>query len=335
MRGLNRRRAQVRDVQAAKPGIRNRGPTIFVMTLAGRDDRNRRELIRETWGTRGTLARADSMVVHAFFVGNRTCLMPRAQWRYADDCLPQYAAQPPSEQDALLSEARVHGDLVLLPAIDGYYRGLVPKYKQAFAWVLQHTLAKWVLKADTDLFARPTATAHWVQWLDHTRMSVFGWLWGSNPIPKKPCLPKSCSKAGFEARHLRILQGLRKSPPYPVGSAGYLLSRSVVTFIAKHDGDELPATDISLGLWLSRSSQPVRLVSAPDAFHKAGNGQACVRNTKALVCCHGSMGPKNMKRCGNSSWEKAEPPTETELDALPLCPLRLPAPLEHRCVLST
>ena len=74
---------------------------------------------------------------------------------------------------------------------------------------------------------------------------------------------------------------------------------------------------------------------SPDAFHKAGNGQACVRNTKALVCCHGSMGPKNMKRCGNSSWEKAEPPTETELDALPLCPLRLPAPLEHRCVLST
>ena len=137
------------------------------------------------------------------------------------------------------------------------------------------------------------------------------------------------------AGHLRILQGLRKSPPYPVGSAGYLLSRSVVTFIAKHDGDELPATDISLGLWLARSSQPVRLVSAPDAFHKAGNGQTCLRNTKALVCCHGSMGPKNMNRCGNSSWEKAEPPTETGLDALPLCPSRLPAPLEHRCVLFT
>jgi len=311
---------------------------IFVMTLCGRGEHARRELIRESWGTRGSLARAYNTFVHAFFVGNHTCLLPSARRRYDVDCLPRHAGQPASEQSALQSEARAHGDLVMLEVVDGYYRGLLPKFKKAFAWVVQHTRAQWVLKADTDLFARPMATAHWVRQLDPTRMSVLGWLWGRGPVPTEPCshdasIQTRCGKAGLEARHLNMLRGIRIFPPYPVGSAGYLLSRPVATFIAQHDGDELSATDVSLGLWLSRSPRPVRLISAPDAFYKAGDGKTCLRKPRALVCCHGSMGPRNLKRCGNSSWEEAPPLTEAGLDALPACPGKLPAPLEHRCIL--
>ena len=50
-------------------------------------------------------------------------------------------------------------------------------------------------------------------------------------------------------------------------------------------------TDISLGLWLSHSKKPVRLINAPEAFVRAGDGKACIRKPEALVCCHGSMGP--------------------------------------------
>jgi hypothetical protein len=344
---------------------------VLILTLSGRDEAAVRELIRGSWGTRGSLARAlrgggESAFGHAFFVGNRTCLLPEAAQRYDIDCSLQDAGQPAREQSALLREARAHGDVVLLPAIDGYYRGLLSKYKLAFAWVVQHTQAQWVLKADTDLFARPLATARWASALDHTRMSVFGWLWGHEPIPAEPC--RKCGKAGFQARHLHMLRGLGRMPPFPVGSAGYLLSRPVASFISEHGasfppphncslwqatlisdlilskasrlesagGDELPATDLSLGLWLSQSQRPVRLVNAPDAFSKEGDGLGCLHKPNALVCCHGSMGPRNMRRCGNSSWARDAPVTdEAELDALPRCQPRLPAPVRSRCHLVT
>ena len=308
---------------------------VFVLTLSGRDEAARRELIRGSWGTRGSLPPtrgSDFDVGHAFFVGNRTCLLPEAARQYDIDCSSQSAGQPEREQSALLREVDIHGDVVLLPTIDGYYRGLLPKYKRAFAWVVQFTSAQWVLKADTDLFARPLATARWVSALDSTRMSVFGWIWGHDRIPAEPC--RKCGKAGLQARHLLMLRGLARWPPYPVGSAGYLLSRPVATFIAEHDGDELPATDISLGLWLSHSKKPVRLINAPEAFVRAGDGKACIRKPEALVCCHGSMGPRNMQRCGNSSWT-AMPAVEAEMSALPQCRSKLPAPLDSRCRLGS
>ena len=99
-------------------------------------------------------------------------------------------------------------------------------------------------------------------------------------------------------------------------------------------GDELPATDISLGLWLSHSKKPVRLINAPEAFVRAGDGKACIRKPEALVCCHGSMGPRNMQRCGNSSWT-AMPAVEAEMSALPQCRSKLPAPLDSRCRLGS
>ena len=160
---------------------------VFVLTLSGRDEAARRELIRGSWGTRGSLPPtrgSDFDVGHAFFVGNRTCLLPEAARQYDIDCSSQSAGQPEREQSAL------------------------------------------------------------------------------------------------------------------------------------------------------RSKKPVRLINAPEAFVRAGDGKACIRKPEALVCCHGSMGPRNMQRCGNSSWT-AMPAVEAEMSALPQCRSKLPAPLDSRCRLGS
>ena len=76
---------------------------VFVLTLSGRDEAARRELIRGSWGTRGSLPPtrgSDFDVGHAFFVGNRTCLLPEAARQYDIDCSSQSAGQPEREQSA-------------------------------------------------------------------------------------------------------------------------------------------------------------------------------------------------------------------------------------------
>ena len=255
-----------------------------MLTLSARQNVMKRSLIRETWG-------ASSNHRVTFFVGNYSCSREDGFSR----CLAGAAGQDDIEQRRLQEEARAFGDLVLLPLVD-VYRHHVRKLKLGLAWLLQHSDACWLVKADDDVYVRLNMLAVWLEQHVHYRpRTLVGQFWVGAPVPMHHSKIKSVHK-NIEL-NAELLNGLRELPPFPCGATGYALTRDVAEFCVSHDGPELQGEDVSLGLWISQwDARGVRLLSAPNQFIK-GNGKACLMQPTALVMGHGAMGPGNMRRC--------------------------------------
>jgi len=257
---------------------------LFVLTLSARENAHRRARVRLAWHAQ---ARPD--VGAAFFVGNYSCGFQDLFLR----CRRGYAGQDAEQQAELLHELRAHDDLVLLPLVD-VYRHHVRKLKLALGWILAHTPAQWILKADDDTFHRVALAPLWLARRGNAATpTLVGRIQVGTRLPGPLLEPNKNTELDVEA------YGRRKVvPPFPLGSTGYALTRAVAAYVVALNGTELQGEDVSMGLWLDEwtSTPAVRIVDAPTRF-MTGDGRACLTHPKALVVGHGAMGLRNAQRC--------------------------------------
>jgi len=261
---------------------------LFVLTLSARENAHRRARVRLAWRAQ---ARPD--VGAAFFVGNYSCGFQDLFLR----CRRGYQGQDAEQQAELLHELRAHDDVVLLPLVD-VYRNHVRKLKLALGWILAHAPARWILKADDDTFHRAPLASLWLARRGNAATpTLVGQIQVGTRLPGPQIEPNKNTELNVEA------YGRRKVvPPFPLGSAGYALTRAVAAYVVAHNGTELQGEDVSMGLWLSEwtSAPAVRIVNAPTRF-TAHDGRTCLTSPKALVMGHGIMGPKNAQRCADAA----------------------------------
>ena len=261
---------------------------LFVLTISARENAYRRERVRLAWRAQ---VRPD--VGGAFFVGNYSCGFQDLFLR----CRRGYAGQDAEQQAELLHELRAHDDLVLLPLVD-VYRNHARKLKLALGWILAHTPARWILKADDDTFHRVGIAPLWLaERVGADVPTVVGLIRVGVPLPSADADPSKVTELNLAA------YGTRKvMPPWPNGATGYALTRDVAAYVVQHNGSELACEDASMGLWLSeRTATPaVRILHAPAQF-QWGDGRTCVTNPRALVMGHGAMGRKNAQRCADAA----------------------------------
>lgn len=261
---------------------------LFVLTISARENAYRRERVRLAWRAQ---ARPD--VGGAFFVGNYSCGFQDLYLR----CRRGYVGQDAEQQAALLQELRAHDDVVLLPVVD-VYRHHVRKLKLALGWILAHTPARWVLKADDDTFHRVALAPLWLtERVGDAVPTIVGLIRVNVPLPRADADPSKVTELNLQAYGTRTVM-----PPWPNGATGYALTRDVAAFVVHHDGPELACEDASMGLWLSAwtSTPAVRILNAPAQFQE-GDGRTCLTNPRALVMGHGSMGLKNAQRCADAA----------------------------------
>ena len=261
---------------------------VFVLTLSARENAHRRERVRLAWRAQ---ARPD--VGGAFFVGNYSCGFQDLFLR----CRRGYAGQDAEQQAELLQELRAHDDLVLLPLVD-VYRHHVRKLKLAMGWILAHAPARWILKADDDVFHRVAIAPLWLdERVGDDAPTLVGRIKVNLRLPGTLIEPSKNTELNVDAYGRRTVV-----PPFPIGSTGYALARTVAAYVVAHNGTELQGEDVSMGLWLSEwtSAPAVRILHAPAQFYE-GDGRACLTNPRTLVMGHHNMGAKNARRCAEAS----------------------------------
>lgn len=260
---------------------------LFVLTISARENAYRRERVRLAWRAQ---VRPD--VGTAFFVGNYSCGFQDLFAR----CRRGHTGQDAEQQAELLQELRAHDDLVFLPVVD-VYRADPRKLKLALGWILAHTPARWILKADDDTFHRVALAPLWLaERVGDDVPTVVGLIRVGMPLPSADADPSKTTELNLAA------YGTRKvMPPWPNGATGFALTRSVAAYVVRHNGSELACDDHSMGLWLNEwtATPAVRILHAPAQF-VWGDGRTCVTNPRALVMGHGSMGRKNAQRCADA-----------------------------------
>ena len=301
------------------------GTSLVVLVRSARPKRAQRDGIRESW--------AQNASRNVFFVvANQTCVIPeqlRAEyWR----CEPgkRYDASQAAmhRRTAALLDARVadessrHADMVLVDHVDAH-RSSNAWLKQAYAWALRHTDARWLVKTDDDVYVHVHALARWVRYLPDA-WTLLGLLGPPGPIATRG---KTSETAQVAARY-------RTYPPWPRGSSGYVVSRDIAEHVSRL-GDDAPSfhgEDVSMGLWLSAVDDPgrVRWIHAGWEF---SNSRAC-RDQSRLVTGHGLL-PSRLHMCATSPCLSASHPVGKGSGCGPrrLRPLEARAPLP-RCAIS-
>ena len=196
------------------PGQEKLKTFLVVLVLTSPDNKDRRDTIRETWLCDTT---RDVMVL--FAIGTQGLSM--------------------SLKEALASENRTTGDLLLLPDLKDSYNSLTSKVLQSFVWLDEHVGFKFLFKCDDDTFARMSII---IDELKHQRKSRFQWGFFDGRA--------SVKKSGPWAEHNWIL--CDHYLPHARGG-GYILSADLVCFIAENSKRlmKFNSEDISVGAWLA------------------------------------------------------------------------------------
>ena len=256
--------------------------TVFVMTTRG--NFAVRRTIRATWA---------SGHANVFFVVGAACHVPPThrtaqQWlsspsswacnrsreslvsNHTNEVWKQHLA---SEAAALQSELSKWNDVLELQ-VDDSYEGLPDKVVQAYRWGIVHTQSKWFVKVDDDCFMRVGIAANYLAQTFaqvEDQPVVIG-----NIVEGAPVM-----KAGKWKEHDHLK--LRMYPPFPKGSAGHIVSRSVAQYIADHSDSLLTyqQEDVSLGMWMAESPLAVQW---NNSLHMvAQEGGNCLDTTKFLI----------------------------------------------------
>jgi Galactosyltransferase len=220
--------------------------SLVVLVLSKRDHFQRRSMIRQTWGK----AYASSLY---FVIGGGS-----------------YARRGNSTSDEvqrLLIEEQVrHWDLLDTVHPESYH-GLPHKLRFAIRWVMRHHwTVRWILKVDDDMYVRSLNG-----FVRRNRPLGLSILNSSLPVVMgqiQYLIP--VQRHGKWAEDVSYYQHHPVYPPWPKGSSGYLMSRSVGMLIAQKynqdlslmksslkDNVSLPTyqgEDTSLGIWLEASN---------------------------------------------------------------------------------
>ena len=267
----------------------------FIMVFSARHNYDRRSAIRKSW--------ADDYTY--FFMGARSCPYPVPRdegfgfglWRGRDEkvyeCRDRGRASPYVEYrhavgaaetaKAIALETRFVGDVVLLNFTDDY-RSLPRKLKLSYAWALRNTNARWIMKADDDIYVHPPRLHAFLRKLPR-RNAVVGRIIRAHAVPRD----------GKWAESRRAYPN-ETYPPFPNGAEGHVVSRQVADAVVRHHGPELQGQDVSLGFWVHRYRLGLGVEWVDSAlFHRQEVGGGTCRD-RVLTLAH-DISPQMMAAC--------------------------------------
>ena len=140
--------------------------TVVVLVRSARPRAAQREAIRTTWASR-----ASGAVV--FVLANISCGVPEAERAsFGAHCAwapgQRGIAVDTSTLDALVRlESERHDDIVFADHVDTH-RSSNAWLKQAYAWALEHTAARWFVKTDDDVYVHVHKLSRWLGALNDT-----------------------------------------------------------------------------------------------------------------------------------------------------------------------
>jgi hypothetical protein len=276
-------------------------PSVVILILSARSARPRRDAIRASW------SKGSSNVY--FIVGERACEWPE-DWRKPQMCELRDGVDPSTdpagvaahkqegeaEQARLLSEAKFHNDLIMVPMADSHY-DLPRKLKEAYRWALGSAPnAKWFVKGDDDMYCR------YQQLTDH--------------LVAQPDSGKTMRAGGFtrgagvqrSGKWAEVKYKRHKLPPFPSGS-GHAVTRELAQWLVDNDDvkcrwnqvssklcpqklEEYQGEDSSMGIWMEEAPWQANLVTDNRFVTHSGN----CHDASKFVVGHQISGAK-MRSC--------------------------------------
>ena len=232
------------------------------LVLSARYNFEERAAIRETW------AQGNDNVY--FVVGG-----PVPSDRHDMD-----RSNPLSTSSLLFQEQERFHDIIDVIHPDTY-KSLPYKLHFSVRWIMKHCQhVKWVVKSDDDIFVRVKSLQYYVlRQLNHDHPLVVGKIVTDHKPHRKGKWAESAKFLG------------KVYPPWPFGSAGYVMSRPVAQYIATTDDlFYFQGEDAGLGIWLDQSPLNVTFVDSPE-LHK---DEYC--QEKHFIIGH-DLGVEAMRKC--------------------------------------
>jgi hypothetical protein len=256
---------------------------VVFLVVSGRGNFERRTAIRETWGFGHD---------NVYFVVGAACPVHPNQRTENLRCEvdpkkmvdhDEYTTYLEEEDNALTEEQAEYQDMIFTPKEESY-RSLPRKLKEAYAWTIQHTQARWIVKLDDDFFVKIDAVTEYLKSHDDSVPFVVGRI-----MPKSRVMRKG-KWAEFDFDH-------KFYPRFPLGSCGHAVSRPAVEYVVANKDSlfEYQGEDTSLGIWLDKAGFEVKWLTTP-VFD---NSRRCLSN-KYYVIGHG-IGPEQMRKCHTKS----------------------------------
>uniref|UniRef100_A0A8C5WGN5 Hexosyltransferase n=1 Tax=Leptobrachium leishanense TaxID=445787 RepID=A0A8C5WGN5_9ANUR len=195
-------------------------PFLLILVTSSPSHLDRRDAIRQTWGSRSTSALSDSLTVFLLAV-------PESQ----------------DEKAVLAQESMLHGDIIQAEFADTY-QNLTLKTLVGLTWATEHCPnAKFVLKTDDDVFVNTLTLLKFLKW--QKGPLYMGRLhWHVSPIREA------------DSRHYTPMDTYEGNyfPPYCSGT-GYILSLDVVRhlLVQREQITLISLEDVYIGLLAYRA----------------------------------------------------------------------------------
>ena len=277
------------SIAVSESGTEKRDIEVLISVLSRRSAFDNRQAIRETW------ASGHNNVV--FVVGS--CCPIKTNHRHSPrTCTRKYPSshntqslmdKQCAEEDKLLAkEQERYNDVNIM---DGYdvYRYLPQKLKFIYQWGLQHTTARWFVKADDDQFIRVHSLVAMLKFkYNPSKHTVIGKLRKNNDVRR--------SGKWIEVLYKKDSWNNATYPTFPVGSASHTVSWGVASYIAKNADNltDYNGEDTSLGIWIDEAPFG-RRIKWVDSQLYLGDHKNC-NDTSLLVIGH-KIWPQKMREC--------------------------------------
>tara|TARA_B110001450_G_scaffold129971_1_gene122224 strand:+ start:28116 stop:30521 length:2406 start_codon:yes stop_codon:yes gene_type:complete len=288
------------DTAVAVSGVEKIDIELAVIVLSARNYKERREVIRETWGNGHS---------NLFFIIGKHCPY-RPDQRKPWVCEPKNAnakidIEYNAQQEALTQKISQESNVIIVDMID-VYRNLADKLFKSYRWIIQNTNAKYVLKMDDDSFARVGSVEHWLKKRPHPpKYEIIAGGFSKGPVSRRGKWAENKYKSN-------------KYPPWPSG-AGHIVSRPVIEYL--HQNAETwisyQGEDTSMGIWM-KNVRPQMNVQRTNSEHFITHSGDC-HNKNKFVIGH-SISLQKMRECYKTMDEykhvkKAMSPENVNIDS--------------------
>jgi hypothetical protein len=253
---------------------------LAVIVLSALNYKERREVIRETWGNGHS---------NLFFIIGKHCPY-RPDQRKPWVCEPKNAnakidIEYNAQQEALTQKISQESNVIIVDMID-VYRNLADKLFKSYRWIIQNTNAKYVLKMDDDSFARVGSVEHWLKKRPHPpKYEIIAGGFSKGPVSRR-------------GKWAEMKYKPDKYPPWPSG-AGHIVSRPVIEYMHQNADTwvSYQGEDTSLGIWME-NVRPQMNVQRTNSEHFITHSGDC-HNKNKFVIGH-SISLQKMRECYNT-----------------------------------
>lgn len=260
-----------------KTFVDKKNDNLAVIVLVARNSKERRNVIRETWGSGHS---------NVYFMVGKHCPY-RPDQRKPCVCEPKHSnvlidSDYIAQQETLTRKLGEEPNVIMVDMID-VYRNLAEKLFKSYQWILENTSARYILKMDDDSFARVSSVQHWLE---------------KRKSPPTFEIIAATFNRGRPSRSGKWAETKYKEdtyPPWPSG-AGHIVSRPVLEYMHKHPDTwvSYQGEDTSMGIWMEKV-RPQIDVQRTESEHFITHSGDC-HNTNKFVIGH-DISIEKMREC--------------------------------------